>query len=279
MFNFFNFGNKNFRKKIISEFHGPNCVFIADHPILKTFALDLLYSLKNFQLQSPITFYVGAHRVFSGYWSKNNLRIVIQTEQFCDSTGQPLWWSDNSEFTLNIKKSLENCDVFWDLSQHNMPFYKANNLDGLIQKKGFFGPYVFQTKPKKMRSVNREHIIFCGTLNDRRKELIKNFKGPKVKIVQRVYGAKLNDMIDKSAGVLNLHFADGIYTELPRVLSAYNRSRVLVSEPLASPFIPSEHYISTSSCEINEAEKVFENFSNLVSDQYNFGKFLNDISF
>ena len=279
MLNFFRFKNRHFRKKIISEFHGSNFTFIADHPILKTFALDLLYSLKNYQLQRPITFYVGAHRTFSSYWTKNNLKVAIQTEQFCDSNGQRLWWSDNSEFTVNIKKSLENCDVFWDLSQHNMPFYRENNLDGLIQTKGVFGPYVFQNKPKKMRTISKRHIIFCGTLNHRRRDLIKNFQGPEIKIVQRVYGETLDKLIDDSAGVLNLHFADGAYTELPRLLSAYNRSRVLISELLASPFIPSEHYINVSNCEIDKAEKIFENFSSLVSDQYNFEKLLSEISF
>ena len=277
MLKFFNFQNRNFKKKVISEFHGRNCEFIADHPILKTFSLDLLYSFKNLELAKPITFYVGAHRAFSGYWGKKNIRIAIQTEQFCDATGQRLWWSDNTELIQNIKNALKNCDVFWDLSQHNMPFYQKNKLDVIMKKKGIFGPYVFQKKQKEMRTFNKKHIIFYGTLNNRRRGLIKNFQGPKVKIAQRIYGAKLNRIIDRSAGVLNLHFAHGVYTEVPRILSAYNRCRVLVSETLASPFISSEHYISTNNYEQDKAEKTFKNFSSLVSDKYNFEVLLKEI--
>jgi hypothetical protein len=277
MFEILSKKNRSFRKKTISNFHGNNCEFIADHPILKTFSLDLLYSFKNLQLSKPITFYVGAHRSFSGYWSKQNIRIAIQTEQFSDEKGQHLWWSDNAELIHNIKNSLKNCDVFWDLSKHNMPFYQANNLEKMVNKKGVFGPYVFQKNEKKMKPLTHKHIIFCGTLNDRRKELIKNFDGPKVKIIQRVYGAKLNKLIDQSAGVLNLHFADGIYTELPRVLSAYNRRRILVSEILAAPFLPSEHYICTDSYALQKADEVFQRFSTLVSDEYNFEVLLKDI--
>ena len=278
MFKVFDLQNRNFKKKTISVFNGRNCEFISDHPILKTLSLDLLYSFENIKLSKPMTFYVGAHREFSGYWAKKNIRVAIQTEQFCDATGQNLWWSDNAELIQNIKNAIKNCDVFWDLSNHNMPFYRANNLDVMIKKKGIFGPYVFHKNQKEMKALIREHIIFCGTLNDRRKELIKNFIGPKVKIAQRVYGKKLNRMIDQSAGVLNLHFADGVYTELPRVLSAYNRRRVLVSEMLASPFISSQHYINANSYEPQNAKEIFANFSTLVSDKYSFEILLKEIS-
>ncbi len=277
MLEIFNKKNRSFRKKTISKFQSDNCEFIADHPILKTFSLDLLYSFKNLQLSKPISFYVGAHRAFSGHWSKKNIQIAIQTEQFSDEIGQQLWWSGHAELIQNIKNSLENCDVFWDLSQHNMPFYQANGLEKMVKKKGVFGPYVFQKNEKKMRALSYKHIIFCGTLNNRRKELIKNFQGPKVRIVQRVYGTKLNKMIDQSAGVLNLHFADGIYTELPRVLSAYNRRRVLVSEMLSAPFKPLEHYICANSYTPEKAEEVFRKFSSLVADEYNFEILLKEI--
>ena len=279
MFKFFNSDDRNFKKKIISHFHGQNCEFLADHPILKTVSLDLLESFKDIHFPKAITFYVGAHRSFSGYWSKKNIRIAIQTEQFYDSSGRKLWSFDNGEVLQNIKISLKNCDVFWDLSKDNARFYEENELDTVIGGKGVFGPYVFKKNYEKMRKIVNPHLVFYGTPNDRRNELIKEFKSPKVQVLKRIYGDRLNKMIDQSAGVLNLHFEEGTYTELPRVLSAYNRRRVLVSETLAAPFVSLEHYLPLDGIGLSNADKIFNNFSALVADEYNFEILLKEISF
>ena len=78
---------------------------------------------------------------------------------------------------------------------------------------------------------------------------------------QNCYLEPLYKEINVSSGVLNLHFEEGIYSEIPRLLSAYICGKVLYSEPLAAPFISGQHYIPLGSKVTFNTEEIYTNIS------------------
>ena len=107
------------------------------------------------------------------------------------------------------------------------------------------------------------------------KPLLAQEKIKKVKILPTgTYGADLILELDKAAAVVNVHFEHGVYTEVPRLLSAYLAGKPVISEELDSPFIEGQHYLTFQGYDPESFEDVYNSFSSLVTSELSFGRFL-----
>lgn len=251
--------------------------FICTHQTLREFSYDLLNSMSDLEWRHATVFYVGAHRDFSDFWDTNELKIVIQTEQYCDVHGRFLWSAGKTSEVSNIWKAAHECDYFWDLSVSNIQFYKKIGLYEIIEPKFISGPYVFSEKPRLIQPATSSNVVFYGALNERRRRLIKQHNEMPIKVLKKTYGDKLTAKILQSAAVLNLHFDEGVYSEIPRILSAFNRGKVLVSEELAYPFLHNKHYVGLESWQRRDYGLVFEALADLVTSRYSVSELFKQI--
>lgn len=61
-------------------------------------------------------------------------------------------------------------------------------------------------------------------------------------LLSETYGTDLHKAICDSRGVVNIHFADGIYTEYPRLLSSYLAGKPVLSEKLGAELVEGRDY-------------------------------------
>ena len=90
-----------------------------------------------------------------------------------------------------------------------------------------------------------------------------------------IFGAALDEKIANASAVLNVHFSAGVYTEYPRLLSAYLAGKPLVSETLSPELEEGRHYIALGAqTNVEYFAKTFANFSAEFAAHNRFTDFL-----
>ena len=240
----------------------------SGHRVLRDFSRDLARTLSG-PLSQPVDVYVGVHAVDLPF-ETGRFRVGIQTEQFLDSAGKPLWRMPRERFR---KRFASHYDILLDLSPLNAPAYDF--LAPELRAKLRFGPHVFPSTPVAP-DFQPAPPVFFGALNDRRRSLLAQLQADRpIEVTPHgTFGRALDALIARQGAVLNLHFSDGIYAEYPRILKAYQRGKPLLSEPLSPPLQQGRHYFDLAA-EPTPAttEALFRNLADLAAN-HSFQAFL-----
>lgn len=213
-----------------------NLRFVSPHPVLSEVARDLARCVTSDDaLALPVDIWMGAHKRWPFERETGRRVLAIQAEQIFDADGRDMWRRIRRKHLLGMAR---RADLMLDLSVHNCPAYGI--WPRLFPRRFLFGPHVFPSAPPARRPG--EGVVFYGTANDRRAALLA--ERPAIRALPRdTFGAALAREVAAAAAVANLHFSDGRYTEVPRLLSAYLAGKPLISENLAAPFEPGQHYV------------------------------------
>ena len=211
--------------------------FFARHRVLAEVAKSLACGLQDPDSLPPTDVYMGMHH-FRAPLRRDRASLLIQTEHLLDQNGSPMW-KDRRKFRLF--KALRRFDRVLDLSECNGPLYRA--IPRVLRRNLTLGPHIFPDQRPEHRP-GPAPLLFFGALNPRRNAVLEQLRRHHpVDVLQGVYGTALDSQIARAAAVVNLHFANGVYSEYPRVLQAYLAGKALVSEQLSRLFTPGHHYI------------------------------------
>lgn len=149
--------------------------------------------------------------------------IIYNFEQLSDSSK---WWNPNYSTILN------NAYVVWDYNKENVEFLKHKNI------KALYRPVKHCTKLKK--SWNNIHkdigVLFYGNISERRSLILNNIAKKLtgvcgLRVVQNVYGSKLEELIARSKIVLNIHAFEGYKNqEVVRMMLPLHNDITVLSE-------------------------------------------------
>ena len=228
------------------------------HPILDQVAEDIAKGIAiNALPDKDIVVYIGAHKRFKGLTKRKGFKICVQTEHFLDARGQSLWRKPR---WVRMLANLLICDLMLDLSIYNKKVYRW--LPRALKNKVVFGPKIFPSAPVKHVEGNGTALFF-GTVNTRREKLISGSE-TYATLDDGIFGAALEEKIANASAVLNVHFSAGLYTEYPRLLSAYLAGKPLVSETLSPELEEGRHYI-TLGAQAN-AKRFADTFTSFCTD-------------
>lgn len=253
---------------VIQKITAHNVDIYAGHRVLRDFANDLAACVSG-PLAEPVDVYVGVH-IIDRPLDTGRFKIGIQTEQYLDRNGQPMWRIPKERFR---HRHVTFYDVLLDFSADNAPAYDF--LPEASRQKIVYGPHVFPEAPITP-NFQPEAPVFFGALNDRRRGLLADLqaKRPVEVAPHGTFGLPLDALIAKQGAVLNLHFREGQYSEYPRFLKAYLRGKPVQSEPLAPPLQPDLHYFNLDAQPTaKSAEKIFKNLASFAA-QHSFQAFL-----
>jgi hypothetical protein len=261
-------------------------VFLAKHPALQDFASLLSSGLGETFLDRSAVWglcvVVGLHEFDRQRFAEQGLRVGIQTEQYFDVNGRKLWGCPSILFLL---RQVLKYDFILDLSHANRKAYKL--IPGFLRKKVIFGPYGFPDRPVDyLHHGSCKPPLFVGAESGRRNTILERISecGTKgIDAITGIYGDRLRERIRKSCGVINIHFSEGVYTELPRFLICYREGKLMYSERLAPPFIDGKHYVlldeaagESMNCE-QAGTRVFQAINAELVAHYKFSAFLKEI--
>ncbi|MGL4239083.1 hypothetical protein [Tabrizicola sp.] len=215
--------------------------FYSGHRVLRDFARDLARCVSR-PLSAPIDVYVGVHAVDRPA-DTGRFRVGIQTEQFLDRNGQPMWRIPRERFRNRYAAFY---DLLLDLSPDNAPAYDF--LPAELRAKLRFGPHIFPKEPVGPTFLDTAPLFF-GSLNDRRRGVLAELQTRRqVEVAPHgTFGGPLDTLISQHGAVLNLHFREGEYAEYPRFLKAYLRGKPVISEMLSPPLLSGIHYFDLNS--------------------------------
>lgn len=242
---------------------------LSCHSILDQVAEDIAKGIAVDALpDKDIVVCIGAHKRFRGLRQKAGFKICVQTEHFLDARGQALWRKPR---WFRMLTNLLLCDLMLDLSIYNKKVYRW--LPRALKNKIVFGAKIFPSAPVQHVEGNGTAVFF-GTVNARRTKLIGASEAY-VTLDEGLFSAALDDKIANASAVLNVHFSTGVYTEYPRLLSAYLAGKPLVSETLSPDLEEGRHYIALGGQMNTESfAKIFANFSNEFAAHNRFTDFL-----
>jgi hypothetical protein len=229
-----------------------NLRFVARHPILSDLAtIFASYDLGKLA-DKKASIYVGVHS-FTKRILPPGFRIGVQTEQFFDANGRSLW---GEQSRARILRQAWQYDVLLDLSPLNRPAYAF--LPGFLRRRLRFGPHIYPSQlPRFQPGEVGAPLLFFGAINPRRKRVL-DAMGASVRVLPYgIYGDALTAEIAMAKGVLNLHFADGVYTEYPRLLTALMHGKALWSETLAPPLIAGLHYLPLAQAKAGDGSDAY----------------------
>jgi hypothetical protein len=152
-----------------------------------------------------------------------NKFIIFQLEQ--RRPGSPV----NRQVLINIHNSLFTLDY----SNANI-----TNFEKGIKEKMYYFPMpidlVEQTNPINNKDVLTIDILFFGTQNDRRKNILNKIKSKyNIHIVDNVFGSDLYDIITTAKIILNIHcFPDSIL-ETARLNEVLGFDKLIISEAVS----------------------------------------------
>lgn len=254
--------------------------FICHHSILNQVAHDIAAGIPtDFRTNSRrINVICGVHHPMTLEWIVPGPKLAIQTEQFYDAKGDPLWSFDNKGYAELVRIAAEKADMVLDLSLCNEPLYEDLKIPLETRKKVFFGPHIFPSEPVAFNAGHNGHYIFYGDSGgDRRLGILQAPRDFGLEIVPNgIYGDRLSRIVSAARGVVNIHYHSGIYSESPRLLSAYLQGKCVLSEELSTPFEKNVHYGLLGKSEPENPERIFENFSQLVTQRFSFAKLIGD---
>lgn len=246
--------------------------FIFRHVILGELANQLSAGLAVFP-KKRVNVLVGTHLGFPPL-PKADINIAIQTEHFYDKSGLALW---NRPSYFRTLYSLCAFDLLIDLSVYNGVHY--SKIPEKFRKKIIFGPYIFPDFDPNFLPAGGDHLIFFGGISERRKLILSELSRWNVEIVANgVFGPELLNLIHGSSGVLNIHYGEGVFTEFPRLLTAYLAGKPVISERLGA-LVAGRHYFDLSSPlnSKDEARQIFHNFKVEVAGNFRFGDVLRSV--
>lgn len=238
--------------------------------ILNDFSTDLLKGLSNETFGLPIDLHVGIHH--SAPQKKEGRFLVgIQSEHIWTATGSPGWMKLDID---EIQARAEICDAVLDLSKRNIPLYE--NVKDLDKDCITFGPYVFPNYMPELNNGRERSAVFMGVIRnrpDRRVRIAKFAEMYNVLTLEGVFGQKLDKILQEHAFTLNVHSAQVIVTEVPRLLKAFLNGSILLSEVLDVPFMLDRHYIGISSPNDHKSREailtnIHDDFSDFRFDDY-----------
>jgi hypothetical protein len=253
---------------VLQKFTAHNVDLYSGHRVLRDFSHDLARCLTG-PLSEPVDVYVGVH-VINRPANTGRIKIGIQTEQFLDSAGQPLWRVPKERFRARYATFY---DILLDLSALNAPAYDF--LPPELRAKLHFGPHIFPADPVAP-DFQPAPPVFFGSLNDRRRSLLAALQAERpVEVAPHgTFGKPLDALIARQGSVLNLHFRDGTYAEYPRFLKAYLHGKPVLSEPLSQPLQPDLHYFDIKAePTADSAARIFRNLASFAA-QHSFQAFL-----
>jgi hypothetical protein len=139
---------------------------------------------------------------------------------------------------LNFKSNdifLQNATAVWDFSIKNYQKYKHIDF-----KKIFYLPLLFYSPSNSYISyqdINEYDILFYGTINDRRKNILSKLKN-KYNIftteTKNIFNEELNKYIKKSKIIINLHYYNDVALEICRINEVLKFNKLVISEKPSS---------------------------------------------
>lgn len=254
---------------------------VSPVPVLDDFAEDLGATITK-PVGVDIELHVGLHRPgrlksFAPP-DRQGLLVGIQTEHLFDAAGTPLW---QGHLMGKIVRQVPKYDVVLDLSVANRKAYGA--LSDQARSHLHFGPHIFPERPPVMAAAPGCPPLFVGALNERRQNLLDRLEGVGISIARvpaNTFRSSLRAALAKASSILNLHFAEGSYTEAPRILKAVLAGKPIVSEELAHPFVLGQHYLPLDQANAGQAALTasYEKMVSLLSEQYSLAGFLRMIA-
>jgi hypothetical protein len=252
----------------LARFTHLNVTFHFVHRVLEDFARDLASGLLT-PLSEPVDVFVGVDRIPRPP-DTGRLRIGIQTEQMLDQTGKRMW----NVPKRGIRHALvTRYDSILDLSPDNRPAYRFLPVE--LRQKIRFGPRVFPDQELVADFVDAPPL-FVGWKNERRRAILARLRSerPIVTLQTKLFGAELARKLAGQGAMLNVHFGEGVYTEVPRFLKACLAGKPVLSEPLGKPLIEGTHYLPLDAVLTEEAvEQLFAALRDLAA-VYRFRSFL-----
>lgn len=247
----------------------------SGHPVLDQLAQDLVAGLKASDIPSQkITVYVGIHRRFGFHLLRSNIKIAIQTEHFFDADGRKMWRKTKRLRTL-INTLF--CHYVLDLSLHNKTYYEF--LPQFLRRRIIFGPGIFPSSQPEFQPGKEPTFLFFGEMNDRRKKLILLEPPDKIKVLSTpTFGINLTNIMGSAAGILNLHYVDGRYSEMPRLLTACLAGKVVMSEALGGEIRENRDYVKLGNYpNEKDARIIYNNFWENFAQHNSFADFLKEV--
>ena len=262
--------------KKIQELRLGALTVLSEHPVLNQVAHDLVAGLRPDDLPAQkITVYVGLHRGFALHLLRTGKKIAIQTEHYFDADGCRM-----SRRTKRLRTLINTmfCDKVLDLSPYNKDYYAF--LPNFLRKRIIFGPHIFPSAKRDFKPGMDHSFIFFGAMNDRREKVISFQPSGAIKVLSSpTFGHDLSQLIANAAGIVNLHYFDGRYSETPRLLTACLSGKVIMSEMLGDELVPNRDYLLLGNYPTeNGAREVYDNFWENFAQHHSFAKFLNEIA-
>jgi hypothetical protein len=254
---------------------------VSPVPVLDDFAEDLGATISH-PVGVDVELHIGLHRPgrlrsFAPPGRKG-LLIGIQTEHIFDAVGHLMWQGHLKE---KIVDQVRKYDAVLDLSFANRKAY--GSLPATATSPLHFGPHIFPQAPRAMAVATGSPTLFVGAVNERRQALLDRLEQGGLAIARvppNTFRKSLRSALAKASSVLNLHFAEGSYTEAPRILKAVLAGKPVISEDLAHPFVAGQHYLPLDQAGAGEAalRACYERMVSLLSAQYSLSGFLRKIA-
>lgn len=141
--------------------------------------------------------------------------IIFNTEQIGEG------FADNEDYLELLSKG-----EVWDYSQINIDALKARGINAKLCEIGYMP--VLTDLPSAFQDID---VVFCGSLNERRKKILSDLKDSGVGIVPIIgYGHWRNGFLARAKIVLNMHFYDAKIFEVVRCSHLMANSKCIVSE-------------------------------------------------
>lgn len=179
---------------------------------------------KNRLVHGAVNFVFGAHLGFDAELCQRHTCVFVNLEQL-GAGGAAL---DPAYLALLRRGAVV------DYHADNVEQYAADPADVPIVSMGY-APYVAPQEPLPL-SERPIDLLFFGSLNDRRRELIRRIEatGRQVSIPSApVYGPERDALIANARAVLNCHFYDAARFEQVRAFQALSLGTPVVSERVA----------------------------------------------
>ena len=165
-----------------------------------------------------------------------NKYIIYQIEQL----------NQNKYYYNKLNQNMINLMLtsyaIYDYSIVNLDYYPAfmRTIVKIVIPYIPYNPYKFEILENKTREDNKKNILFIGTLNERRTNILNNLKNYIVSqnldynliIFQKLFNNELKELFETCSYVLNLHYYDNAILEVFRFedVIPYN-VKILSEEP------------------------------------------------
>ena len=251
-----------------------NLKFHSRHPTLEDIGKTFVsYNFPRLP-KKEVNIYIGVHN-FKNYSLRKGLNVGIQTEQLFDVNGKALWRNTSR---LKILRQVSQYKMTLDLAPSNQPAYEF--LPNFLKKRIIFGPDIFPECDISFRPYAKKELVFFGAKNLRRSQLIDSISITQiVRLLETAtFCEQLSSNIQECAGILNIHYDDGVYTEIPRLITAYLNGKPVFSEELAHPLVAGKHYFPVNAAfDAIIAKQIFDRFKLEFVAKHKFSNFLNHI--